>query len=143
MYARGILGAGLAPSMTMAMDMAGKDITEKMFTAEAESFKKTKAGGYIGAAEAVTGATEKVGAGLKGEAQRLGFIGAEGFADELKRLINGITDAYSTTKTIIEVNTKFAEDQMKIAEDSRTFLGKIVHYMEAGQALQGMGMFPR
>ena len=119
------------------------NLTPEMFAKEAIAFKKTGGGGYVGAAEAVTGATEAAGAGLKGEAQRLGFVGAEGFADELKKLIGSIADTYTMTADILQKNNKFAEDQLQIAKDSKTFLGKIVHYMEFGVISNGSGMIPR
>ena len=118
-------------------------LTPEMFAREAAAFKRTGVGGYMGGAEAVTGATEKAGAALKGEAQRLGFAGAEGFADELKKLIGSIADTYTMTAEIIQKNNKFAEDQLQIAKDSKTFLGKIVHYMEFGVISNGSGMLPR
>jgi hypothetical protein len=142
-YARSLFQYGLAPSLTLGWDMSGKIISAGMFTAEEEAYKKTQAGGYISEARKVTGATETAGAALKGEAQRLGFAGAEGFADELKKLIGSIADTYTMTAEIIQKNNKFAEDQLQIAKDSKTFLGKIVHYMEFGVVTNGSGMLPR
>ena len=141
-YARNIAYVlGIDPFM--ADKLSRGEYSPETFAKEATAFKRTGTGGYVGAAEAVTGATEAAGAGLKGISQRLGFNTAEAFADELKGLINGIADAYKVTTEIMERNNVFAEDQLKVAEDSKTFLGKMWHYMESGQAQMGHGMTPR
>lgn len=143
MYARGILNAGLAPSMSLAWGMSGKDINTGMFTAEAQAFKRTPTGGYVGDAEKVTGATEKVGAALKGEAQRLGFNSAEAFAEELKKLIGTIADTYKMTADIMQKNNEYAEQQLDLARTSSTALGRIVHDMEFGVITNGSGLLVR
>jgi hypothetical protein len=141
-YARNIANVlGIDP--IMADKLSRGEYSPETFAKEAAIFKKTGTGGYTGAAEAVTGATEVAGAALKGETQRLGFNSAEAFADELKKLLGGLTDTYKMTGDIMQRNNEFAEQQLELARTSTLLLGKIVHDMEFGVITNGSGLLVR
>jgi hypothetical protein len=141
-YARNLANA-LNIDPILADKLSRGEYSPELFAKEQAAFKKTGVGGYRGRAEGLTGATEKVAGEVQGMWERTGFNNAQELAESLRKLLDGLTSAYATTAEIISKNNDFAETQIQLAQESKTFLGKMWHYMESGQARQGTGMFPR
>jgi hypothetical protein len=98
-YARSIFNAGLAPSLTIAMGMSGKNLTAENYSKEIDRFKKTPTGGYEEDAKELTGITEKGTARLSGFTERTGFVNVE----KMGMLIENMSDSTTTTATIVKV----------------------------------------
>jgi len=143
MYARNILGAGLAPSMNMAWEMSGKNLTLENFATEVEAFKKTGVGGFGARAAGLTGATEAVTAGMQGLWERTGFNNAQQFADDLKRLLDGLATTLTTVNDSIQTTKQYGLDQIELARSSNSFLEKIARTIVGYGAMgSNVGMGP-
>jgi len=140
-YARNIANVlGIDP--IMADKLSRGEYSPETFAKEAKAFKQTPTGGYQGAAVAVTGATERVGAGLKGEAQRLGFNTAEAFAEELKNLLGSFSNSIAATNEGIQATLSFGQQQLSEVSRSNTLLQnwiKIVSGLSATGSQVGLG----
>jgi hypothetical protein len=101
LYTRNIFGAGLAPSMNMAWEMSGKNLTLENFAVEAKKFRKTGVGGYEKEAEDVFGITEKTTAKLKGFGERTGFVNVEGFGEFVKNISEETNIATTAVKAVV------------------------------------------
>lgn len=139
LYTRNILGAGLAPSMNLAWEMSGSDLTLGNFTTEAERFKKTGVGGFGKRAAGVTGATEEVAATIQGGWERTGFNNVQTLAAELSKLLDGVSGAFKETIEIMHQNNEIAATQIELAKESVGILKKLWHYNQATEAMRGYG----
>ena len=121
-FTRAIFNYGLAPSLTIAQDMAGRPITEDMFAKEQAEFKRTSVGGHVKEAGGITGALEKATAAWAGKFEKAGFAGG---TEELVTALTTALDGIGGTLNKIsdKIDTWYG-DQIVNSAKSHTNLGR-------------------